>query len=91
MFTKIPVTDKTTYMEIYGQNKVSYKVTVGRMGNTITYGIETVDCISGATETIPNFSKNLEDAVSFVEILIKNRISPKYVYIKALDYLRKTI
>lgn len=91
MFTKIPVTDKTIYMEIYGQNKVSYRVTAGRMGNIITYGIETTDSISGETETIPDFSKNLEDAVGFVENLIKNRISPKYVYIKALDYLRRTI
>lgn len=91
MFTKVPVTDKTIYMEVYGQNKVTYRVTTGRMGNIITYGIETVDCISGETEIIPDFSRNIEDAVSFVETLIRNRIAPRYVYIKALDYLRRTI
>ncbi|MDE6500602.1 MAG: hypothetical protein K2L10_00725 [Ruminococcus sp.] len=93
MFTKkkIPVTDKTIYMEVYGQNKVAYRVIVGRMGNTVTYGIETEDYISGNVEVIPDFSKNREDAISFVEMLIKNKVPPKYVYIKALDYLCKTI
>ena len=92
MFTKkIPVTDKTIYIEIYGQNKVAYRVITGRMGDIITYGIETEDYNSGVVEVIPDFSRNIEDAVCFVEMLIKNRISPKYMYIKALDYLRRTI
>lgn len=91
MFTKIPVTDRTVYMEVYGQNKVSYRVIAGRMGNVITYGIETVDSISGETETIPDFSRNVNDAVAFAENLIRNRITPKHVYIKALEYLKQTI
>lgn len=92
MFTKkMPVIDKTIYMEIYSQNKVAYRVIAGRMGDIITYGIETEDYNSGAVEVIPDFSRNIEDAVCFVEMLIKNRISPKYMYIKALDYLRRTI
>ncbi|MCM1507207.1 MAG: DUF6514 family protein [Ruminococcus flavefaciens] len=92
MFTKkIPVTDKTIYMEIYGQNKTAYRVTVGRIGDIVTYGIETQDYNSGEVEAISDFSRNIEDAVCFVEMLIKNKVSPKYVYIKALDYLRRTI
>lgn len=92
MFTKkIPVTDKTIYMEVYGQNKVAYRVIVGRMGDIVTYGIETEDYISGDVEIIPDFSRNIEDAVCFAETLIRNKVTPKYVYIKALDYLRRTI
>lgn len=92
MFTKkAQVTDKTIYMEIYGQNKVAYRIIVGRIENIVTYGIETEDYISGNIESIPDFSRNLEDAVTFSEILIREKIPPKYVYIKALDYLRRTI
>ncbi|MDE6539850.1 MAG: hypothetical protein K2K66_06640, partial [Ruminococcus sp.] len=70
---------------------VAYRVIAGRMGDIVTYGIETEDYNSGVLEVIPDFSRNIEDAVCFVEMLIKNRISPKYMYIKALDYLRRTI
>lgn len=92
MFTKkIPVTDKTIYMEIYCQNKIAYRVIAGRMGDIVTYGIEAEDYNSGTVEIIPDFSRNIEDAVCFAETLIKNRIPPKHMYIKALDYLSRTI
>lgn len=91
MFTKEQTINKTTYMEIYSQNKISYKIITEHTSNTITFGIEITDCKSNKTEMISNFSKNIEDAIAFVEILIKNNIPPKYVYIKALNYLCKTI
>ncbi|MDE6665513.1 MAG: hypothetical protein K2K14_04895 [Ruminococcus sp.] len=96
MFTTVkkiknPVVDRTVYMEVYGENKVAYRVITGRIGKNTTYGIETEDYNTGETESIPDFSRNIEDAVLFAEMLIKSKTSPKYMYIKALDYLRLSI
>lgn len=88
---KSKVTDRTVYMEVYGENKVAYRVISGRIGKNVTYGIETEDYNTGEKEVIPDFSRNMEDAVCFAEMLIKSKTSPKYIYIKALDYLRLSI
>lgn len=88
---KNKVTDRTVYMEVYGENKVAYRVISGYIGKTVTYGIETEDYNTGEKEVIADFSRNIEDAVCFAEILIKSRTVPKYMYIKALDYLRLSI
>ncbi|MDE5620102.1 MAG: hypothetical protein K2O29_07570, partial [Ruminococcus sp.] len=76
---KNQVTDRTVYMEVYGENKVAYRVISGRIGKTVTYGIETEDYKTGEKEVIPDFSLNMEDAVCFVEMLIKSKTSPKYM------------
>ncbi len=88
---KNQVTDRTVYMEVYGENKVAYRVISGRIGKTVTYGIETEDYNTGEKEVISDFSRNMEDAVRFAEMLIKSKIIPKYMHIKALDYLRLSI
>ncbi|MBP3760293.1 MAG: hypothetical protein J6I55_02270 [Ruminococcus sp.] len=89
------VKDKTIYMEIYGVNKVAYKVTAGKInlyGNeTVTYGIEAVDFITGKSESIPDFSCNIEDAVDFAEMLISDHVKPDDIYSKALAYLSVSI
>lgn len=96
MFGKIrrikrKVVGKTVYMEVYGDNKIAYRVTAGRMdiyGETvITYGIEAEDPVSGEKEMIPDFSRNVEDAVDFAEMLITKKIHPRQIYSKALGYL----
>ena len=89
------VRDKTLYMEIYGDNKVAYRVLSGRMqlfgDEVITYGVEVIDRTSGEKECIPDFSRNIEDAVVFSFSLITNRSKPRQLYGRALDFLRVSI
>ncbi len=89
------VKDKTVYMEIFGDNKVAYRVLSGRLfmygDEFITYGIEVIDRKSGEKECIPDFSRNIEDAVAFAELLISERCRPRKLYSKALDFLRVSI
>ena len=88
---KHEVRDKMVYMEVYGDNKVAYRVTVGRIfqygEELITYGVEAEDHITGAVETIADFSRDIEDAVDFAEMLISSRAKPSQLYTKALNYL----
>lgn len=89
------IREKTLYMEILGDNKVAYRVLSVKMmiygDEIITYGIEIVDKKSGNTECISDFSRNIEDAVAFVESLITNKSRPRQLYNRALDYLRVSI
>ncbi|MBQ8181074.1 MAG: hypothetical protein IJ010_03750 [Ruminococcus sp.] len=89
--TKHEVRNRTVYMEVYGDNKVAYRVTAGWINpcgeNICTYGVEAEDYTSGEKETIPDFSRNVEDAVDFVEMMITKRIRPKNMYDRALNYL----
>ena len=89
------VKDRTVYMEIYGANKVTYRVTAGKLvyygSETTAYGIEAVDSFSGKSESIPDFSCNIEDAVDFAEFLISDRVRPEDIYSKALAYLSVSI
>ncbi len=85
------VRDRTVYMEVFGDNKVAYRVITGKIesfGSEVnTYGIEAEDYCSGEKEAIPDFSRNMEDAVDFAEMLISGRVAPKQLYSKALNYL----
>ena len=88
---KQDVRDRTVYMEVCADNKVSYRVIAGRLfsggDNIITYGIEAQDMSSGEFETIPDFSRDIEDAVDFAEMLITSRTRPEGIYSRALSYL----
>jgi len=92
---KHEVRDKTIYMEIFGDNKVTYRVLSGRLymygDEFITYGIEVIDRKSGEKELIADFSRNIEDAVAFAEMLISEKIRPRQLYSRALDFLRVSI
>lgn len=89
------VHDKTLYMEIFGENKVAYRVLSGKMDlygdEVITYGVEVIDQKKGESECIPDFSRNIEDAVAFAELLINFRSRPSHLYSRALDFLRISI
>lgn len=89
------VKDKTVYMEIFGDNKVVYRVLSGRLNmygdEFITYGIEVIDKKRGDKELIADFSRNIEDAVAFAELLISEKCRPRQLYSKALDFLRVSI
>ena len=92
---KHEVREKTIYMEIFGENKVAYRVLSGRMriygDEIITYGIEVIDHKNGEKELIADFSRNIEDAVAFAESLISQKSCPRQLYGKALDFLRVSI
>lgn len=88
---KKEVHDRTVYMEVYGENKIAYRVTAGLMDESgasfVTYGIEAEDKRTGVKEAINDFSRNIEDAVGFAEMLITSRTRPRNIYSKALSYL----
>lgn len=88
---KNEVRDRTVYMEVFGDNRVSYRVTSGKMkwedSEIITYGVEVEDSRTGQREIIPDFSRNIEDAVDFAEMLISGKIPPCRLYNRALNYL----
>ena len=92
---KHEVKDRTVYMEIFGENKVAYRVLSGRLfmygDEFITYGIEVIDRKSGEKESIYDFSRNIEDAVAFAELLISEKCRPRQLYSRALDFLRVSI
>lgn len=85
------VKDKAVYMEVFGDNRVAYRVITARMsifGDEInTYGIEAEDYGNGEKEAIADFSHNIEDAVDFAEMLISGKVKPNQIYNKALNYL----
>ncbi len=88
---KNQVRDRMVYMEVFGENKVSYRVTSGKMqwddSEIITYGVEVEDSRTGQREVIPDFSRNIEDAVDFAEMLISGHTPPCRLYNHALNYL----
>jgi len=85
------VTDISTYLEILGDNRIAYRVTTGTLCDfsypVTTYGIETEDMMNGDKQTIADFSRNIEDAVDFAEMLITNKLKPNQMYNMALNYL----
>ena len=88
---KREVLDRTLYMEIFGDNKVAYRVLTLFGDEVITYGIEVYDHKSGQRECIADFSTNIEEAVAFAESLINNRSCPRQLYSRALGYLSVSI
>lgn len=94
---KIISQEKTTYMEVLGGNRVTYRVMSTKViqhgEEKVTYGIEAATKIGPIKlkETIDDFSDDVKQAVSFAELLVKNNIKPALIYNAALCFLRKTI
>ena len=86
---------RTVYLELFSEKKVAYRVTAGRTvryGEEINiYGIEAEDSRTGESEKIADFSPDIEDAVAFAEMLTSQKIRPRQLYGKALDYLMLSI
>ncbi|MGN0630988.1 MAG: hypothetical protein ACI4JN_06635 [Ruminococcus sp.] len=80
------------YMEIYGVNRVIYRVTssvIKRMGKAaVVYGVSLEDIRTGEQECIENFSDKIENALDFAEMLIQQKIPPYRLYSEALRNLR---
>lgn len=89
--------EKTNYMEVLGANRVVYRVTCSKKidydREYVTYGVEAEMKIGPVkfNEKIDDFSCDLQQAVGFAELLVKNNIKPALIYNAALCYLRKTI
>ncbi len=94
---KIISQEKTTYMEVLGGNRVTYRVISTKViqhgEERITYGIEAETKIGPIKfkENIDDFSDDVKQAVTFAELLVKNHIKPSLIYNAALCFLRKTI
>ena len=89
------VMNRTVYMELFSDRKISYRVTAGRtvrFGEEVdTYGIEVRDSVTGESENIADFSPAVEDAVAFAEMLTACKVRPCQLYVKALGYLMLSI
>ena len=94
---KIVPLEKSTYMEVVGNNRITYRVTKSRIvqrGEEYTaYGIEAETGIGPIKfkESIDDFSRELGTAVSFAEMLVDNNIKPSLIYNAALCFLRENI
>jgi len=88
---KKEINDKSIYLEVFADNCIAYRVTTGTIKGfeypVITYGVEAEDINNGEIETIPDFSRNIEDAVDFTEMLITKKSRPSQMYSLALNYL----
>ncbi|MBQ8515520.1 MAG: hypothetical protein IJ496_08995 [Ruminococcus sp.] len=80
------------YMEVYGVNRVLYRVTIGtvkRRGRLVkVYGVVLEDVRTGQRETLENFSEDLNHTVQFANSLIHRKIRPCGLYNEALRQLR---
>ena len=88
---KQKVTGRTVYLEIYGDNRVTYRVVEGHISginsSVTVYGVEAEDMNRGELEAISDYSRSLTDAVAFAETLIRSRARPKEIYSRALSSL----
>lgn len=87
------MTNKTSYMEVVGNNRITYRVTTALVRNKeeeyYTYGIEAEKVIGPIhiKESIDDFSRDLKKAVGFAEMLLKYNIKPSLIYNAALCFL----
>lgn len=79
------------YMEVYGSNRVIYRVTAGSVvqgkTKTPTYGVMLEDMRSGEIHSIADFSENLEQTIIFANDLVRRETRPSRLYDVALEYL----
>lgn len=80
------------YMEVYGVNRVIYRVTTGsvkrRGTNVSVYGVSAEDIRTGYCESIENFSEDIETTLKFANSLVHKKIRPDRLYNEALRQLR---
>ncbi len=84
-----------TYMEVYGSNRVIYRVTADilpRRGVAQTaYGVMLEDMRTGEQEQISDFSENLEQTIRFANDLVQREIRPSGLFDIALRYLSEEV
>lgn len=79
------------YMEVYGSNRVIYRVTAGSIVQRGTakpiYGVMLEDMRSGERQSIGDFSSSLEKTITFANDLVAREVRPSGLYDIALSYL----
>lgn len=84
-------TNAIVYMEVYGSNRVIYRVTAGSVvqgkTETPTYGVMLEDMRSGEIQSIADFSESLEQTIVFANDLVGRETRPAGLYDVALEYL----
>lgn len=79
------------YMEVYGNNRVVYRVTACNTYQNktirVVYGVSAQNLRTGERAEIAAFSGNLEKAVCFVNDLIQQEIQPYQIYNAAFRQL----
>ncbi len=79
------------YMEVYGSNRVIYRVTAGRIRRhghiRTTYGVMLEDLRSGDRACIEDFSETLEQTIRFANDLVCRETRPGGLYDAALESL----
>ncbi len=82
---------RITYMEVYGSNRVIYRVTADRVSKRGSqkpaYGVILEDMRTGEQESISDFSESLEQTIRFANDLVENEIRPERLFDIALRYL----
>lgn len=75
------------YMEVYGANRVVYRVTAYSNGTNAAYGVSLEDMRTGETASIEDFSNQLERTIHFANQLIQKEIRPTALFDIALGQL----
>ncbi len=79
------------YMEVYGNNRVIYRVTAGYFAIKgkiqPTYGVMLEDMRTGEQESIEDFSEDLAQTVNFANDLVGRETRPAGLYDIAFAYL----
>lgn len=86
------IEDTVVYMEVYGSNRVIYRVTAGwvvRPDGTAksVYGICLEDLRSGEQQALEDFSDTLDQTILFANHLVEQEIRPEELYDAALKQL----
>ncbi len=83
------------YMEVYGNNRIIYRVTASRAvsfgQSRPVYGVMLEDLRSGERQGIANFSDTLEETIRFANELIEQEVVPAKLYDAALQALYYTL
>ncbi len=83
------------YMEVYGSNRVIYRVTAGSiLQNGVSqpfYGVMLEDLRSGEGQSIADFSPDLEQTIRFANTLIQHELRPSGLYDAAFGYLSRQV
>lgn len=87
--------ENVVYMEVYGSNRVIYRVTAGSIiqdgVSQPFYGVMLEDLRSGECQSIADFSPDLEQTIRFANALIQRELKPSGLYDAAFGYLSRQV
>ena len=87
------LSEPSVYMEVYGSNRVIYRVTAGSVIRQSVsepfYGVTLEDLRTGERYSIADFSSDLEQTIRFANALVQQEIRPSSLYDAALAALSR--